>query len=293
MRSPRGSAGSGSRARELWYDSGWSANERKKPTMTAHGVRRASRGRRGDRTPASASVAEGHARATASRARERPAQALGSAALWCRGRRPAAGAGAGCRGRSSGAGVGSASGASGLGRRAVRAPWSAPCWRRGWSNRRPSTATRSGRRGRAANRVPWGLSPGSLRAPCSWAGLSHPLRLPLSFGTRVANLTRVTSTARACSRSSNATGRRTSTTVPRCTSPSTARCCSTSPSASRGPVGRSAPTTSCSGTPRASRSPPWPCSTSGSGACSSSTTRSPSTSTAGVTARSAAPSATS
>ena len=53
-------------------------------------------------------------------------------------------------------------------------PRRAPSWRRGWSSLRPSTATRSGRRDRAANPVPWGLSPGSLRAPC--VGLTYPLR---------------------------------------------------------------------------------------------------------------------
>ncbi len=39
MRSPRGSGGSGSRASSEWYDSGWSANERKKSITTTHGMR--------------------------------------------------------------------------------------------------------------------------------------------------------------------------------------------------------------------------------------------------------------
>ena len=80
-------------------------------------------------------------------------------------------------------------------------------WRRGWSSRRPSSATRSGRRDRAANRVRWELHLAHLRAPCSRGRgpVSPVASAHLGFGTVSAELD-PGMTAQGCSTSSSASG---------------------------------------------------------------------------------------
>ena len=179
------------RASSEWYDSGWSANDRKK---SAHDH---ATGCGGSRVPgrslgrgSSVSVPNGRRGRCRERARvERGGRGastgsgVGSGAgIAVRGREHAR---CGCRGprRRSGPAVT---------RRGLRARRAHPvgagrrCWRRGWSSRRPSSATRSGRRDRDANRVrvgDWHLA--HLRAPCSSSAVtSLPVASAhLGFGT--------------------------------------------------------------------------------------------------------------